>query len=172
MLQTSPSRMRNRLHFTWDHVPAPCLPTPIPSLLSYTFCSEDIPPVTHRYLNPCLSFWGLRYTLSSLFLLSHLVLSDSFVTPWTVAHQAPLPMGFPRQESWGGLPFPSPGIFPTQGLNPYLLHCRWILYHGATIYIQDDIGILYGTAQKISSLAVQSASPSTNMIIYLSRHKH
>ena len=30
-------------------------------------------------------------------------------TPWTVAHQAPLSMGFPRQEYWSGLPFPSPG---------------------------------------------------------------
>ena len=36
-------------------------------------------------------------------------MSDSFVTPWTVAHQAPLSMGFPRQEYWSGLPFPSPG---------------------------------------------------------------
>ena len=32
-----------------------------------------------------------------------------FVTPWTVAHQAPLSMGFSRQEYWSGLPFPSPG---------------------------------------------------------------
>ena len=32
--------------------------------------------------------------------------------PWTVAHQAPLSMGFPRQEYWSGLPFPSPGDLP------------------------------------------------------------
>ena len=32
-----------------------------------------------------------------------------FATPWTVAHQAPLSMGFSRQEYWSGLPFPSPG---------------------------------------------------------------
>ena len=32
-----------------------------------------------------------------------------FATPWTVDHQAPLSMGFPRQEYWSGLPFPSPG---------------------------------------------------------------
>ena len=32
-----------------------------------------------------------------------------FATPWTVAHQAPLSMGFPRQEYWSGLPFRSPG---------------------------------------------------------------
>ena len=34
-----------------------------------------------------------------------------FPTPWTVAHQAPPSMGFSRQESWSGLPFPSPGEF-------------------------------------------------------------
>ena len=35
-------------------------------------------------------------------------MSDSFSTPWTVAHQTPLSMGFPRQEYWSGVPFPSP----------------------------------------------------------------
>ena len=35
-----------------------------------------------------------------------LLVFDSFVTPWTVAHQAPLSMGFSRQEYWSGLPFP------------------------------------------------------------------
>ena len=39
------------------------------------------------------------------------------VTRWTVACQAPLSVGFSRQEYWSGLPFPSPGIFPTQGWN-------------------------------------------------------
>ena len=45
-----------------------------------------------------------------------------FVTPWTVALQASLSMGFSRQEFWTGLPCPSPGIFPTQGLNLGLLY--------------------------------------------------
>ena len=49
-------------------------------------------------------------------------------TPWTAAYQAPLSMGFSRQEHWGGLPCPPPGIFLTQGSNPGLLRCRWILY--------------------------------------------
>ena len=40
-------------------------------------------------------------------------MSDSFETPWTVAHQAPPSMGFPRQEYWSGLPFPSPCCFIT-----------------------------------------------------------
>ena len=43
-------------------------------------------------------------------------------TPWSVARQALLSMGFSRQENWSGLPFPSPGDLPTQGLNPCLLH--------------------------------------------------
>ena len=51
--------------------------------------------------------------------LSHVRL---FATPWTVAYQAPLSMGFSRQEYWSGLPFPSPGDLPTQGLNPGLPH--------------------------------------------------
>ena len=41
-----------------------------------------------------------------------------FATPWTIVCQSPLLMEFYRQEYWSGLPFPSPGIFPIQGLNP------------------------------------------------------
>ena len=41
-----------------------------------------------------------------------------FATPWTVTHQAPLFMGFPRQEYWIGLPFPSPGDLPEPGIKP------------------------------------------------------
>ena len=50
--------------------------------------------------------------------LSHSVVSDSFVIPWTVAHQASLSMGFSRQQYWSGLPFPSPGHLPDPGLEP------------------------------------------------------
>ena len=45
-------------------------------------------------------------------------MSDSLVTSGTVAHQAPLPMGFPRQEYWSGLPFPSLGDLPDPGIEP------------------------------------------------------
>ena len=41
-----------------------------------------------------------------------------FATPWTVAQQAPLPMGFPRQEYWNGLSFPPPGDLPDPGIEP------------------------------------------------------
>ena len=50
---------------------------------------------------------------------------DSFVTPWTVALQAPLSMGiFPGKNSGVGCHFLLQGIFPTQGLNPHLLHWK------------------------------------------------
>ena len=41
-----------------------------------------------------------------------------FATPWTVTYQAPLPMGFFRQDYWSGLPFPSPGDLPSPGIEP------------------------------------------------------
>ena len=47
--------------------------------------------------------------------LSHVQL---FATPWTVARQAPLSMGFSKQEYWSGLPFPSPGDLPNPGIEP------------------------------------------------------
>ena len=50
--------------------------------------------------------------------LSHLSHVRLFATPWTVAHQAPLSMGFPRQEYWSGLPFASPGDLPDPRIKP------------------------------------------------------
>ena len=38
--------------------------------------------------------------------------------PWTVAHQAPMSMGFSKQEYWSGLPFPSPRDRPDPGIEP------------------------------------------------------
>ena len=48
-------------------------------------------------------------------------MSDSLLTPWAVAFQAPLSMGFPRQEYWNGLPLPSPGDLPDPGSKPTFL---------------------------------------------------
>ena len=45
-------------------------------------------------------------------------MSDSFKSPWTIAHQAPLFMGFTRQEHWSRLPFPSPGDLPDTEIIP------------------------------------------------------
>ena len=51
-----------------------------------------------------------------------------FVTPWTIARQALLSVGFSQQEYWSGLPVPSSGDLPNPGIKPHLQHCRWILY--------------------------------------------
>ena len=47
-----------------------------------------------------------------------------FVTLWPVVHQAPLSMGFSRQEYWRGLPFRTPGDIPNTGIEPEFLHLR------------------------------------------------
>ena len=53
-----------------------------------------------------------------LLLFSHSVVSNSFATSWTVARQAPMSMGFSRQDYWNGLPFPPPGDLPDPGIEP------------------------------------------------------
>ena len=60
--------------------------------------------------------------------LNHFSHVQLFVTPWTTAHQAPLSMGFSRQEYWNGLLCPPPGDLPNQGPNSGLPQCWWILY--------------------------------------------
>ena len=55
------------------------------------------------------------------------VVSSCFVSPWTIARQAPLSMGFPKQERWNGLPFPSPMLVvsnssPPRGLSGSSVH--------------------------------------------------
>ena len=55
--------------------------------------------------------------VKQLLLFSRWVVSDTFVTPWTIAHQASLSMVFSRQEHWSGLPFPSPVDLPDWGIK-------------------------------------------------------
>ena len=81
-------------------------------------------------------------------------MSDCFVNPWTVASQAPLPMGFPRQECWSGLPFPSPGdlldpeielTFPALAgrfftTEPFFSHwATWEAHNSNTEYFKEII---------------------------------
>ena len=57
--------------------------------------------------------WGITLLLC-VCMLSHVRL---FVTPWTVAHQVPLSMGFSRQEYWSESPFPPPRNLPNSGIE-------------------------------------------------------
>ena len=81
----------------------------------------------HLHSIICVAFLHLQHTSSVTAvcvcvcvcvctqLISHIWL---FGTPWTVGHQAPLSMRFPRQECWGGLPFSPPGDLPSPGIEP------------------------------------------------------
>ena len=59
-----------------------------------------------------------RGYLRALCMLSHFSCVQLFVTPWTVAHQAPLSMGLSRQEYWSGSPCPPPGNLPDPEIEP------------------------------------------------------
>ena len=56
--------------------------------------------------------------VDAVHVLSRSVMSDSFVTPWIAAHQAPLSLGFLRQGHWSALPVPSSGDLPNAGIEP------------------------------------------------------
>ena len=76
---------------------------------------------THQRCGPL--HFNSRFTLIDtqcvhVYALSH---DQLFVTPWTAARQAPLFMGFSRQEYWSGLPFPPPGDLPDPGTEPKYL---------------------------------------------------
>ena len=66
--------------------------------------------------------------------LSHFSCVELSLTPWTAAHQAPLSMGFSRQEHWSGLPYPPPGDLPNSETEPVFQDScvgRRVLYHYA-----------------------------------------
>ena len=79
------------------------------------------PPMTPQLLVPHPYFHNSRCSWVFLYFLEHaqpLGCVRLFVTPWTVACQAPLSVGLPRQKYWSGLPVPPPGDFPDPGIKP------------------------------------------------------
>ena len=86
------------------------------------------------------------------------VVSDSFVTLWTVAQQVPPSMGFSRQEYWSGLPFPSPGDLPNPGIEGRS-SALWedSLLSEPPRKLHQSLGVLYkSTEKKIKTLITQS----------------
>ena len=90
------------------HAPPPISPTPPPSK---THCEAPLPRKPLHQLYRSLA--SPRACLLSRF--NHVRLSAS---PWTVARQGPLSMGFSRQEHWSGLLCPPPGKLPNPGVEP------------------------------------------------------
>ena len=97
-----------------------------------------------------------------------------FETPWTVAHQAPLSMGFPRQEYWSGLPFPSPGDLPNPAIEPrspalqtdslLLSHQR---FPTLGISVLENTDISYITKQTVDLLLTCVLRPVLTILSYL-----
>ena len=70
----------------------------------------------------------------------------TLVTPWNITFQNPLAMGFPRQEYWSGLPFPSPGYLPNLEIEPKspTLHTDslWSEPPGKPLYMYSSLYLL------------------------------
>ena len=124
-------------HFLWSffkHIASPQHSSLGPSIFShFTPELQRKASSTCTTLDSWLIYPPLQCFLSHSLTHWHSVVSDSFVTQWTVACQAPQPVGDSWQEYWSGMPFILlQGIFLTKGLNPSLLgSCigRQILYH-------------------------------------------
>ena len=85
----------------------------IPYLLS--FKDEKIKPKETKDIRIIQLAFGRKWSESE----SEVTQWVLFVTPWTVAYEAPPSMGFSRQGCWSGLPFPSPGDLPDWGIKPW-----------------------------------------------------
>ena len=97
----------------------------------------SIPPTTNVSSHFLETLQALHNVVLPVYYPCVCVISDFsraqfFVTPWTIAHQAPLSMGFSRHEYWSGLPCPPPGDLPDPGMEP-ASHVsfigRQVLYH-------------------------------------------
>ena len=107
----------------------------------------------------------LSSSSSKLLFLSHSVMFNPFVTPWIVACQSPLSMGFPRQGYWSGLPFPPPGIFWFQRSNPCLLLGRSLLMsHLASPCIKNNVHV---SEFRVQTHVVQGSNCNAMCELYL-----
>ena len=108
------------------------------------------PPLAHGWRIDALDFFSFRHGRSGAHACSA-AQRPTLSSQRTVARQAPLSMGFPRQEPGVGCRFLLQGIFPTQGPNPsllWLLHCRQILYYWATGEGLDNLCQLHKMSDK------------------------
>ena len=128
----SPTLQRESLSLSYQGSPPPPDKASFPLNLSHPF---PTPRFSHMRMSlNNRSFLSTKNVLlnsntsgACACVLSHLSHVWLFVTPWTVALQAPLSMGFSRWEYWSGSPCPPPGELPYPGSNPSrlcFLHCQ------------------------------------------------
>ena len=83
------------------------------SLLPFSLLQSSYLCILPSRFHVFYGYLHIRYAVLSRFSRVRLL-----ATPWTVVRQAPLSLGFSRQEHWRGLPFPPPGDFPDPGISP------------------------------------------------------
>ena len=101
-------------------LPNPGIEPSSPVFIFFQFCFLSVFTLlaslgTGRMCNSIQHTSSCQLQFSSVQSLSHIRL---FTTPWIVAHQAPLSVGFSRQEYWSKLPCPPPGDLPDPGIEP------------------------------------------------------
>ena len=109
------------LRFNWIHYSVPRKRLSISSTNKLGYCQgaekftkfNKIRFSWSKGRGDCLEYWTVESEKVKSFSRVRL-----FVTPWAVAYQASLSMGFSRQSSWSGLLFPSPGDLPNPGIKP------------------------------------------------------
>ena len=77
----------------------------------------------------CMSNFHRQHQTCYVCVLSRSGSVQLYVTQQTVAQQAPLPLGFYRQEYWNELPYPPPGDLPDPGIKSTSPVLQWIIYH-------------------------------------------
>ena len=113
--------------WSWLRLPALVTLNPLETLYGVAYGGKCIHVYCRKYtLLMLMLLFKFVFIFREAFMQSGLVTKSylTFATPSTVALQASLSMGLSRQEYWS-CHFLLQGIFPTQGSNPGLLHCRW-----------------------------------------------
>ena len=95
------------------------------------------------------------------------MVSHSFVAPWTVAHQAPLSMEFPTENTTVGFQSLLQGTFLTQGSNPCLLHWQVDSLPWATLFIVHDTQWKSKWVSELQLLFYDSKDGSVNSKIFI-----
>ena len=96
-------------------------PTTTSSSISTTFCRKNTSTTRRKQKMPSKSSVNPKtgiFTLQECMCVQSLSCVCFLATPWTVAHQTSLSMGFSRQEYWSRLPLPPPGDLPDPGIEP------------------------------------------------------
>ena len=120
LLIVNSRRSVHTLNRKWQHSGFCCFLRFLPPFpyLEYIFPSSHMQSQKHTFTLTDSKVGGDMYNRHHTLLCS--AVSDS-TTLWTIHHQAPLSVGFPRQEHWSGFPFPSPGDLPNPGIEPSVL---------------------------------------------------